>query len=236
MKLGIMQPYLFPYIGYFQLINAVDTYVNFGDVQYIRKGWVNRNNILNPGKQSGPLMFTFSVKQDDFEKKINERYYADSFATEANRLLKTLHFSYHRAKYYDEVRPLITSILDVEMRNVGEFNTNALQRVCEYIGIDTEFLVSSDLGVPDELRLEDRIFWICDHLNADTYINAIGGQSIYFKDDFAKKGIQLNFIKSGDVQYAQFKDDFVENLSIIDVMMFNSPEEIRDMLKNFTLI
>ena len=177
MKLGIMQPYLFPYLGYFQLMEAVDTFVIYDDVQYIKHGWINRNNLLGFGKtpETTVLPFTFSVKRDSMELNINQRYYSESFKAEADTFLKTLQRRYSKAPYYDEVSHLIKDILSYSSRNVAEFNANSMKCIAEYCGIETEFMFSSELDIPDDLKAQKRILHICKELKTDEYINPIGG-------------------------------------------------------------
>ena len=236
MKLGIMQPYLFPYIGYFQLINAVDNFVVYDDVQYIKNGWINRNAVLQSGGNASSAQFTFSVRHDSFEKNINERYYSDAFPIEAKRFLKTLYYTYHNAPYYADTVELIQEILAYNDRCVSQYNTYSLQKISAQLGIKTKFLQSSTLKIPSELKAQDRVLWVCNHLGATTYVNSIGGQSLYCKEAFADERLALHFLKVGDISYQQFNSVFVPNLSIIDVMMFNSPQEIGDLLNTCTLI
>ncbi len=236
MKLGIMQPYLFPYIGYFQLINAVDNFVVYDDVQYIKNGWINRNAVLQSGGNASSAQFTFSVRHDSFEKKINERQYSDAFPIEAKRFLKTLYYTYHNAPYYVDTVELIQDILAYSNYRISQYNAYSLQKISEYLDIKTKHLLSSALKIPSELKAQDRVIWLCKHLGATTYINAIGGQNLYSKEVFTREGLQLHFLRAGDILYRQFDNEFVPNLSIIDAMMFNSPEEIQDMLKAYDLI
>jgi len=236
MKLGIMQPYLFPYIGYFQLINAVDEFVIYDDVQYIKNGWINRNTLLNGGKNPESTQFTFSVMHDSYERKINERYYSASFPIESKRFLKKLYYTYHTAPYYEKVITLIQEIFESDERSVSLFNANALKAVAQYLGLKTHFLFSSSLDIPHDLKSQNRVLWICHNLSAQKYINAIGGQSLYSKNDFENEGIELNFIQSRDIKYPQFCEIYVPNLSIIDVLMFQSPAEINILLNNYHLI
>ncbi len=236
MKLGIMQPYLFPYIGYFQLINAVDEFVVYDDVQYIKNGWINRNAILQSGGNASPVQFTFSVKGDRSDNKINERYYSDTFPAEVKRFLKTLYYNYHNAPHYTDTIALIQEILTYSDRCVSQYNAYSLQKISEYLGIKTRFLLSSTLSIPSELKAQDRVLWVCKHLGTTVYINAIGGQELYSQEIFERKGIQLRFLRTGEISYHQYSTEFVPNLSIIDIMMFNSPEEVRDLLEIYRLI
>jgi len=229
-----MQPYLFPYLGYFQLINAVDKFVICDDVQYIKSGWINRNNVLVNKEQH---LFTFSVEKDRQFKAINERYYCgEIFNNEIQKFYSTLIRSYKRAPQFNEVFELISNIFEYKDLNVAEFNSNALKDICNYIGIDTEFIKSSEIQKNHCLKRECKVLEINKMLGATHYINAIGGTEIYCKDTFEKNNIKLNFIKTLEVEYKQFNNEFISNLSIIDVLMFNSKQEIKKLLNKYELV
>ena len=102
--------------------------------------------------------------------------------------------------------------------------------------MDTKFIYLSDLQGNTTLKAQERTIDICKRLDADQYINAIGGQKLYSKEVFKKHGIKLNFIKTDLVEYRQFHNEFLPNLSIIDIMMFNSKKEIKEMLQKYVLI
>ncbi len=229
MTIGIMQPYLFPYIGYFQAIKAADKYVIYDDVQYIKGGWINRNNILI-GRQK--TLFTISLKDASANKLINEIEISDDF----EKFLKTLSMAYSKAPYKDQVLALLRDICAHSDKNLARFTGNSLIKIAKYLGMDTEFIYSSDLRKDNNLRAQDKVLAICEELGADKYINAIGGQELYSKDDFRAHGITLNFIKSLPISYKQFNSEFVPGLSIIDVMMFNTPEEVNVLLNNYELV
>ena len=229
MTLGIMQPYFMPYIGYWQLMAAVDTYVIYDDVNYIKKGWINRNNILvNNDKQ----MFTISLNGASQNKLINEITIADDFT----KLRKTIHMAYHKAPYYNEVVALLDKIFSYQSCNLADFIANSIELVCQYLDIQTKIIMSSDIEKDNSLKGQDKILEICKLLNADTYYNAIGGQELYDKSVFEKENIKLCFLKSDIPEYSQYKNAFVPGLSIIDVLMFNSPIEVKQMLTNYKLI
>jgi len=229
-----MQPYLFPYLGYFQLINAVDKYVIGDDLQYIKGGWINRNNLLVDKKQH---LFTFSVEKDNQFKAINERYYCgEIFNNEIQKFYNMITRAYKRAPHFDEVFELINKTFQYNDLNVGKFNSNALIGVCDYIGIDTEFIKSSDIQKNNELKREEKVLEINRILRSTEYINAIGGTGLYSKDTFEKNNIKLNFIKTVGVEYRQLDNEFIPNLSIIDVLMFNSKQEIKQLLNKYELV
>lgn len=233
MKIAIMQPYLFPYIGYFQLINAVDYFIIYDDVQYIKGGWINRNRILLNNKAH---LFSFSVKQDSLQLNINERMYSSKIFTEINKFIKTLQIGYKRVPNCNEVIDLVIKIFDTTNYNVASFNANQLKEIANYIGIKTKFLFSSELGLFNQLKAEDRIINICMKLGAKQYINPIGGQDLYSKAHFLGEGIVLNFLETGHVVYKQLDDVFIPSLSIIDVLMFNSKEKVAKILNEYELI
>jgi hypothetical protein len=232
MKLGIMQPYFFPYIGYWQLINAVEKYIIYDDVNYIKRGWLNRNKILVNGEGKLIILQTRNASQN---KLINQTEVIGNPIYNMN-LLKTLETYYKKAPHYKDVFPVIESIITLDEKNLARYLEFSIRRVSEYLSIDTELIVSSTITKNNDLRGQDKVIEICKVFGADEYINAIGGQALYSPEDFVAQGIQLKFLKTGEIRYQQFKNEFVQNLSIIDVMMFNSIEEVKKMLEKYELL
>lgn len=232
MRLGIMQPYFFPYIGYWQLIKAVDKYIIYDDVNFIKGGWVNRNNILINRESK---LINLRLHDASPNKLINEIEVLDDQIYK-NKFLKSLESNYKKAPYFSETYPMISTIINQEEKNLGKFLEFSIEQVCNYLSITTEIIVSSSLNKRDGLRGQGKVIDICKGLYADEYINAIGGQTLYSYKDFKANGIELKFLKTGDIQYKQFENEFVPNLSIIDVMMFNEPSKIREMLDNYKLL
>lgn len=225
-----MQPYLFPYIGYFQLFNAVNEFVIYDDIQYIKGGWINRNNILIGGQKT---LFTIALHDASPNKMINEIEIKDDFI----KLLKTINMAYSKAPYKNEVMQLLNEICSFEDKNLARFIGNSIICIANYIGLEeTKVVYSSDLNKNSSLKAQDKVINICKNLEATTYINAIGGRELYDKETFKKNGIELQFIKPQAREYKQFKKEYVPALSIIDVMMFNSPIEIREMLNDYEII
>src|SRR5262245_42262059 len=167
---GIMQPYLFPYLPYFQLIKECDAFVWLDDAQYISRGWINRNRILLSGNAH---QFVFSVRKGAQHLPINERYYSEEFRHEADTLLKTLHMAYHKAPQYSARRELIARLLSSDERNVAAFNCTTLENICAHLGIAPEFTRSSQLPIASELRGEERIIEIVKFLSGRQYVNPI---------------------------------------------------------------
>ena len=228
MKLGIMQPYIFPYIGYFQLLKAVDTFVIYDDVNFIKQGWINRNRILLNGRE---YMFNIILKGASSYKKINEL----EVVCNNNKLIATIEQAYHKASYFNEVYPFLTNVLSFKETNLAKYLTNALKATIGYLGINVSILVSSEIEKDTSLKGEDKVIDICKQLKATAYINTPGGQELYSRENFAEYDIILSFIKPNLVAYTQFKNKFVPWLSIIDVMMFNSPKTISEMLTQYDI-
>lgn len=230
MKVAIMQPYLFPYIGYFQLINAVDIFVVFDDVNYIKKGWINRNAIL---VNNSRFQFTFPILKVSQNAKINElKLDLDS----KNSFLKTIVSAYAKAPFFSVVYPLIEEIFQYNSRQLSDYLVHSLQKICNYLNINTQFVISSEQNISKELKGSDRIIAICKSLKAKAYYNAIGGKELYNATDFKKAQLQLNFVQTNPMHYKQFDAPFIPWLSIIDVMMFNDVDVIKKMLNNYTLL
>ena len=229
MTLGIMQPYFMPYIGYWQLMAAVDTYVVYDDVNYIKGGWVSRNNILLNGQKH---MFTITLNGASPNKLFNEITIKDDFK-KFSRLIES---AYRKAPYYAEVSALLNKIYNYEDKSLGAFMMNSFQVVLDYLEIDTKLILSSTIEKDNSLRGKDKVKHICHLLGANTYYNAIGGQELYDKNDFKADGIDLYFVQTNLTPYAQLGNEFVLGLSMIDVLMFNSPTEVKQLLTNYKLV
>lgn len=232
MTIAIMQPYFLPYIGYYQLIKAVDKFVVYDDVNYINRGWINRNNILVGGKAH---LFTIPLKDASQNKLIHEVALAED-AQWRKKLLKTIQQSYQKAPCYSSVYPVIESIVQYDTGTISELALQSLIQVNEYLGINTEIVPSSTVYANADLKAQDRILDICQQEQATRYINPIGGMELYDRQKFAEAGIELFFIKSSSVSYPQFKNDFVPWLSMLDVLMFNDVSTIHELLTAYELI
>lgn len=232
MRLGIMQPYFFPYIGYWQLINAVDKYVIYDDVNYIKGGWVCRNRILVNNEDRYFSLHTFGASPNVL---INDVVLSKDL-TLRKKMLRTLEMCYKKAPYFDFTYSIAERVLMNEEQNLAKFLVYSIREICNYLGIQTELIFSSSLEKNNSLKGNEKVLDICGCLGAGEYINAIGGQSLYSISDFAAKGIRLVFLKSKTEQYKQFNSEFIPNLSIIDVMMFNSVAKIKQMLGEYELL
>lgn len=232
-KIGVMQPYIFPYLGYFQLISALDTFVIYDNTQFISRGWVNRNRILVNGKAS---FITFPLKGSHLTENINKRYFLDDIAWHKKRLLNGIYLSYARAPFFRETFPLIESIVNFKEQNVALFNENSIRILCRHLGIFTKILVSSQLPFYEKLSGTERLINLLNGLGADVSINPIGGFHLYRCEEFRRHGITLKFIKTEDIPYRQFNGAYVTNLSIIDMLMFVPLIEIQERLLRYSLI
>lgn len=228
-----MQPYIFPYIGYFQLINAVDKFVFYDDVNFIKRGWINRNRILLNGKEA---LVTIPLIKASQNKIISEIDLFDNEKMKEN-LISKIENAYKKAPYYDEVINLIRKIINADILNIGNYAANSIIAVTNYLEINTKFYYSS-IQSPESKGIDkaDRLIYICKNLGADQYINTIGGQKLYDKKYFDNNQIDLCFIKTLDIEYKQFNHPFIPFLSIIDVLMFNSKENTKIILANYQLV
>jgi WbqC-like protein family len=227
MKLAIMQPYFFPYIGYFQLIAAVDLFIVYDDIKYTKKGWINRNRMLQNGKD---VMFSLPLKSDSDYLDVCERELAANF--NRDKLLNQFKGAYRRAPYFAQTFPLVEQIVQYEDTNLFRFLHHSIVKSCDHLSIATEIRVSSSIATDHELKNQDKVLALCKAGGASTYVNASGGVGLYSKDTFREKGIELKFIQSMPFEYAQFGDAFVPWLSIIDVMMFNPPDAVQACISN----
>lgn len=233
MKIAIMQPYLFPYIGYFQLINAVDQFVIYDNIEFTKKGWINRNRILMHGKD---YCFTIPLKKDSDFLHVNQRKVADSYSKDRAKIIGRIAELYKKAPQYNDVFPLIESIFNTNEENLFDFVFNSLKKISNYLEIKTEFIVSSSIAINHSLKSQNKVIAICKELNATQYVNPIGGVELYSKDIFNKNGLQLNFIKSNTIKYQQFDYEFVPWLSIIDVLLFNPKEKVQEYLNQYKIL
>jgi len=227
MTIAIMQPYFFPYIGYFQLMNAVDEFIVYDNIEYTKKGWINRNRILLNGHDE---LITLPIKKDSDFLQIRDRLLADTWKDERIKLLNKIREAYKKAPYFSTAFPTIEKCLLFKEQNLFNFIFHSLEQMKTYLNIKTKLIVSSTIEIDHQLKSEQKVIAICQAQKATNYINPIGGVELYDKDQFQHNGIHLSFLKTSQVIYKQFNDDFIPFLSIIDVMMFNSSVEIREFL------
>lgn len=232
-NIAVMQPYIFPYIGYFQLIKAVDEFVLYDDVNFIKRGWINRNRILIDDKEK---LITFPCLKASQNKLINEVEINVKDKAYDN-ILSTLQLAYSKAPYYNTIYPLVESILRYDNTNIAQLAGHSIIEISKYLDLETTYYYSSTLA-PETRGLDkaDRLIAITEKLKGSTYINAIGGQEIYEKHYFKTRNIDLYFLEPCIEPYQQFNDNFIAGLSIIDILMFNSKEEANRLINNIKLI
>jgi hypothetical protein len=229
MKVAIMQPYLFPYIGYWQLIHKVDTFVLFDDVNFIKKGYINRNEMIVGGASQ---RFTLELIGASQNKLINQI----EIGSNGSKILKTIEMSYKKAPYFDNVFPIIESVFNQDEKNLAKFVGHSLKVLSGFLGINTKFIFSSDMQKNNSLKGQDKILDIATNIKAKDYINSIGGLDLYDKDTFKENNINLRFLTSSVTEYKQFNKEFISHLSIIDVAMFNSVGDIKKMLDKIEIV
>lgn len=224
-----MQPYFMPYIGYFQLMKAVDKYVVYDDVNYIKGGWANRNHILINGEKE---MFTVTLQKASQNKLFNEIVIGDDF----KKLMKTLQMNYSKAINFDQTMVLMERIISFPNKQLAVFIANSFREILSYLSVETEILMSSEIPKDNSLRGKDKIIQICEILGADTYYNAVGGKNLYDQEEFREHGITLNFVDSLPQVYSQLHTrEFVSGLSMVDVLMNNTKDEVNRLLDSFQL-
>lgn len=228
-SIAIMQPYFFPYIGYYQLIDQVDIFVILDNVHYIKRGWINRNRILKA--QRNIAWLTLPLQKASQNRLINNHVLHAS----GEQLLPSLHQAYCNAPYYKQIFPILEKLLNYPKYDLVTFLQNSLSCVQNLLNIYTKTCLSSSLGLSAELNGQDRILAICKSLQATRYLNLSGGSALYDAEKFFQNEIELCFIKRISVPYQQFTGDFIADLSIIDILMFNSIATVQGMLKKYEM-
>lgn len=230
--IAIMQPYFLPYIGYFQLLAAVDKFVVLDDVNYINRGWVNRNRLLLNG-----TAHTFTVPLRGASQNrlicdialVSEQGWRD-------KLMCTIRQAYGSAPCYMQVSTLLESLINYPSVRLDEFLLNSLREIVRYLSLEVEIVSTSRVYKNAPLKGPERILDICLQERADRYINPIGGLDLYDRASFLEQGIQLNFLRSRPIAYHQGKGEFVPWLSILDILMFNGPPAVRQLLSEMDLV
>lgn len=232
MKLAIKQPYFMPYIGYFQVMKYVDTFVFYDDVNYYKGGYINRNYILINNQSNYIIIPTKNASQNLLINEVvlfkHDKMYQN--------VAKTIFMAYKKAPYFDKVFPIIEGVLTSNSTYLSELAQLSIVEVAKYLNLKTTFLVSSEQFASSRgIEKEKRLINICKEVNAQKYICDIGGKEIYKKENFKKEGIDLQFLIPNLPTYEQFENKFVPSLSIIDILMFNSINTINEMMDNFVI-
>lgn len=250
MKLAIMQPYFFPYLGYFQLIKSVDKMILYENVAFMKKTWMTRNQILI--KNGDPIFIQVPVATKSSSKTIGQIQISNQTLWK-NTLKRMVYFNYCKSPHFKESFPLIEQIIDYDTSSLHAYNCNLIQQISQWLDCGTEFQSDNKEYLPIEEELEeqyaarslldgldmrktDRLIRIIKSEEASTYINPIGGISLYDKDVFQCANIQLFFIETQKHTYPQFSDTFHPNLSIIDVLLNCGVEQTKELLTGYSLV
>ena len=230
MKLAVMQPYLFPYIGYYQLAYCSDMFVFYDDVTYIKNGYINRNSVLT---KNGRQLFTLPVNNASSFTLIKDL----EFSNNEKKILASIQQAYSKSPYFSDVYPIIEKIFKSENRNVAYMTSQSIIEVFKYLEVNFKYTYSSLVDYDNTQDAKNKLYQFCDIFNSNEYINTIGGKDLYHKDAFIKKGINLGFISSCDFEYNQFNNnsDFESNLSMIDVLMNCSKVEIMNIIGKYNV-
>lgn len=212
-----MQPYFVPYIGYFQLIAAVDLFIVHDRVKYVKKGWINRNRILHDGADA---LISLPIRRDSDALDIREREIAQDF--DRDHLLRRIGETYRKAPFFAETMPMVEAIVRYPDANLFRFLLHGITTACAHLGIGTRIVPASTVPIDHGLRAQDKVIALAREVGADTYVNAIGGLTLYQADAFRDAGLDLRFLQTRTFEYPQFGKPFVPWLSIVDVLMFNS--------------
>ncbi|MBS4096582.1 MAG: WbqC family protein [Sulfuricella sp.] len=230
-SIAVMQPYFLPYIGYFQLIAAVDKFVVFDDVNFINRGWINRNRLLLNGAAH---TFTVPLRGASQNKLICEIELLDQ-PDWRNKLLRTIHHAYGKAPCYAHVSGLLESVVNYSSTRLDEFLLYSIREVVAYLAMEVEIADTSRIYQNAHLKGQERILDICRQERADIYVNSIGGVDLYDRAAFSQHGLTLHFLRSRSIGYSQGKAGQVAGLSMLDVLMFNEPEAVRRLLAEYDL-
>ena len=236
MKIGIMQPYFLPYLGYFSLIKHTKRYILFDSVQFIKHGWIERNRILKP--QSGWQYISVPLTKHSSDTKIKDIVIKNT-TDWRNKIFSQLEHYKRRAPFYQDTIDTLKNALDIDTESIVELNEHVLKVICAYIGIEFNENIFSEMNLPiEEINTPDE--WalnICKSLgNVDEYWNPEGGLEFFDREKYEKAGININFIKMNLTRYPQRRPEFEAGLSIVDVMMFNEPSKINKMLDDYELL
>lgn len=232
-RVAIMQPYFLPYLGYWQLLNVVDIFVVYDNIQFTKKGWFNRNYMLSKGQK---CLFSLPLKKDSDFLNVDERHLADDSHVMIEKTLRVIAESYKKSPFFEQTFPLIQDIFRFADKNLFRFIKHSIDRITAHLSIDTQIIISSDIGIDHALRAEEKVIALCKKLNATSYINPIGGLSLYDPVRFQKNGVQLSFLNTLCPHYPQMSPKFVSHLSILDLLMQVGVDGVNSTLNSFEYV
>lgn len=237
MTIALMQPYFFPYIGQFQIINAVDRFILVDELQHIQAGWIHRNRILKPNGGWQYIILPIGKHKLRLNTLIKDIQVVENGDWKRRILGQVEHYK-KMAPFYRDVCNVLQECFHSTERNITKLNGSFFKVVCTYLGIPFKLEISSEMNfdystVTDK---EDRGIKMCRQIGAHRLINPPGGINLYSKENFRQNGVQLEFLQPDLSLYDQRNGNFEPGLSIIDVMMFNSPSDIKTMLNAYRLL
>jgi len=233
MNIAIMQPYFFPYVGYFDLINCVDKLIVYDTVQYIQDGWINRNRILHPN--SGWQYISVPLKKksfnDSFRTAIKDIGISDNKDWNY-KIIRQLDHYRKKSPYYYETKKLVEECLINDIQNISKLNVQAVDFVCDELKInfDFEYFSNMNIKLDPHSSPQQKIIRICKELGVSEYVNLIGGKELYEEREFIKNEIKLTFRSIPDFEYTCEGYEYIPKLSIIDLLMWNKPTKIKEYL------
>lgn len=236
MKVAIMQPYFFPYLGYFQLIKNSDTFILLDDVQYIRHGWVNRNRILKPEQDWQYILVP--LQEHEQTTLIKEIKVQDNDIWKDKILRQIQHYK-RKSPFYLNTKILLEECFNHTDTSITRLNGFYLEKVCNYIRLPLNLKISSleNYNYSNVHTAGDWALKICQQIEGTEYLNPINGKEIFNPQDFSNANIELCFLNCTDISYSQRRNGIIElGLSIIDVLMFNSPEQIHNLLEKCEIV
>jgi hypothetical protein len=223
-RIAVMQPYFLPYVGYYQLISEVDTFVITDSYQYEKNSWISRNRIINNGAVE---FISLPIRKGSHQLAIKDRYISREFSIE--KFLKTIFHAYHKSHYYADFYPVVKEIISYGNYNLNDYLINSLEIILNYLKIDINFISLSELDINYKLSPQEKIISICKELDAKIYVNLPGGRDLYDKPTFENENIELKFIHPNYSPYPQNLTNkiqdrtFEPNLSIIDMIFSDGP-------------
>ena len=234
MNFAVMQPYFLPYIGYFQLMHAVDKFVIYDNIEYTKRGWINRNRFLVNGE---PQYFTVNLEKGSDYAMVNERVVSQVFLKERRKILSRIEASYRKAPFYEETISMVKECFECDQNNLFDFIYFSIRKVAKHLNIQTDLIVSSKLQIDHDLKNKHKLWAFSEHLEIEDYVNPIGGMEFYGKDEFSQHGVNLLFHKSNLSEYPQIGSaEFCPALSILDVLMSLGSDRAREQLNDYRLI
>lgn len=233
MRFAVMQPYFMPYIGYFQLMHAVDKFIIYDNIEFTKRGWINRNRILVNGE---PQYFTVNLEKGSDYAMVNERKVSPVFVKERRKVLGKIEANYRKAPFFAETFPLVKECFECNAKNLFDFIFHSIVKVNEHLHIETALIVSSQLPIDHSLKNKFKLWALSDYLGIRDYINPVGGMELYEKSEFGEHGMNLMFHQANLSQYEQVGDlGFSPALSIVDMLMCLGAEGVSRELKNFNI-